>query len=271
MRPTPYVASLRIYEPLTSFSPVDQLRWSTIPIESYTGREEQDRALRRVILSEPPSLKADGVHIIDHNGKRYVSPWSTAKRCWVALNDFKNSLPNSVIPFFLPESLGDAIEDISPDLESRVPHIISETWIIPPRWFALFSPDERLRGNNQDGPFTIMRTELTKAKKRCLESHQVVRQAFGEGPVEAELGDLLNWLNVFHPESILECDYGGLALYLEKSLEDSGSQGLESDTSIEDVTASLQGLANGDGVQAGVGYDALMKRWRRVAALEQAM
>jgi hypothetical protein len=32
-----------------------------------------------------------------------------------------------------------------------------------------------------------MRTELTKAKKRCLESHQIVRQAFGEGPVEAEL------------------------------------------------------------------------------------
>ena len=64
MRPTPYVASLRIYEPITSFSPVDQLRWSTIPIESYTGREEQDRALRRVILAEPPSLKADGAHII---------------------------------------------------------------------------------------------------------------------------------------------------------------------------------------------------------------
>ena len=57
MRPTPYVASLRIYEPLTSFSPVDQLRWSSIPIESYTGREEQDRALRRVILAEPPHSK----------------------------------------------------------------------------------------------------------------------------------------------------------------------------------------------------------------------
>jgi hypothetical protein len=216
MRPTPYVASLRIYEPLTSFSPVDQLRWSSIPIESYTGREEQDRALRRVILAEPPSLKADGAHIIDHNGKRYVSPWSTAKRCWVALNDFKDSLPNSVIPFFLPESLSDALGDISPELEYRVPHILSETWIIPPRWFALFIPEERLRGNNPDGPFTIMRTELTKAKKRCLESHKIVREAFGDGPVEAELGDLLNWLNVFHPDSILECDYGGLALYLEK-------------------------------------------------------
>jgi len=271
MRPTPYVASLRIYEPLTSFSPVDQLRWSSIPIESYTGREEQDRALRRVILSEPPSLKADSAHIIDHNGNRYVSPWSTAKRCWVALNDFKNSLPNSVIPFFLPESLVDAIDDISPDLESRVPHIISETWIIPPRWFALFSPDERLRGNNPDGPFTIMRTELSKAQKRCLEAHRIVRQAFGDGPVEAEIADLLNWLNVFHADSILECDYGGLAQYLEKTLISTGETGLESDCSIEDSHLSLQGLSNGDQVLAGSHYSALMSRWRRVAALEEAM
>ena len=271
MRPTPYVASLRIYEPITSFTPADQLRWSSIPIESYTGKDEQYRALRRVILSEPPSLKADGAHIIDHNGKRYVSPWSTAKRCWVALNDFKDSLPNSVILFFLPESLGDAIGDISPDLEGRVPHIISETWIIPPRWFALFSPDERLRGSNLDGPFTIMRAELTKAQKRCLEAHRIVRQAFGDGPVEAEIADLLNWLNVFHPDSILECDYGGLAGYMEKSLQDQGFDGLEADTSIEDLLLSLQGLDLGDGALAGKGYESLTKRWRSVAAFEQAM
>jgi hypothetical protein len=52
---------------------------------------------------------------------------------------------------------------------------------------------------------------------------------------------------------------------------DSGENGLESDTSIEDVTLSLQGLSNGDGVLAGQGYEALVKRWRKVAALEQAM
>ena len=143
--------------------------------------------------------------------------------------------------------------------------------MIPPRWFALFNPEERLRGRNEDGPFTIIRTDISSAKKRCIASHQIVKEAFGSGPVEQEIADLLNWLNVFHPESILECDYGGLALYLEKSLMDSGGQGLESDSSIEDVTLSLQGLSNGDGVLAGQGYEALVKRWRKVAALEQAM
>jgi hypothetical protein len=271
MRPTPYVASLRIYEPLTSFSPTDQSRWSTIPIDGYTGREEQLRALKRTILSSPPSLQADGAHIIEHDGVRFVSPWSTARRCWAAVEDFKNSLPTSVIPFFMPESLADSLSDNSDGNENRVPHIISETWIIPPRWFSLFTAEERLSGNNSDGPFTMMRTDMSQAKKRCISTHQIVRQAFGPGPVEEEIVQLLNWLSIFHPESIVECDYGGLALYLEKALTDAGEPGLEADRSIEDVALSLQGLSNGDGALAGQGYESLVTRWRKVAALEQAM
>jgi hypothetical protein len=143
--------------------------------------------------------------------------------------------------------------------------------MIPPRWFALFSPDERLRGNSDDGAFTIMRTEIASAKKRCITAHAAVRKAFGPGPVEEELIQLLNWLNIFHPQSIVECDYGGLASYLEKSLITDGEPGLESDISIEDVELSLQGLATGDGALASQGYERLVKRWRKVAAFEQAM
>jgi hypothetical protein len=176
-----------------------------------------------------------------------------------------------VIPFFLPESLEDSFSSLDGELENKVPHIISETWIIPPRWFALFSPEERLRGRNDDGAFTIMRTEINKAKKRCIEAHAAVRKAFGPGPVEEELIQLLNWLNVFHPQSIVECDYGGLANYLEQSLLNDNENGLDADTSIEDVELSLQGLATGDGSLAGQGYERLVKRWRKVAAFEQAM
>jgi len=78
-------------------------------------------------------------------------------------------------------------------------------------------------------------------------------------------------LNLFHPSSILECDYGGLAIYLEKSLQDLGEDGLDADTSIEDVLSSIEGLAKGDGVRAGSGYERLVSRWRRVASFEQAM
>ena len=52
MRPTPYVASLRVYEPLSAFEPADQLHWDAIPLTSYTGKEEELRALRRTIITE---------------------------------------------------------------------------------------------------------------------------------------------------------------------------------------------------------------------------
>ncbi len=53
MRPTPYVASLRVYEPIDSFAPGDQVRWRQIKITETTGYEEELRALKRTIHPEP--------------------------------------------------------------------------------------------------------------------------------------------------------------------------------------------------------------------------
>jgi hypothetical protein len=143
--------------------------------------------------------------------------------------------------------------------------------MIPPRWFSLFEPSERIRGLTEDGPFVVSRAMIANAKKRCMFTHQAVVSAFGNGPIEEEIADLLEWMNLFHPESIVELDYGGLAGYLEKILQDEGLSGLEDDTSIEDIQSSLGGLASGDGAMAGQGYERLVSRWRKVAAIEQAM
>jgi hypothetical protein len=258
MYPTPYVASLRIYEPIDSFETVDQLRWSQIALTSPTYWDEQVRSLRRSITNEPPILKLDG----------YVAPWSTATRCWAALEDFKYSLPPSVIKLFVPKSIEDSIVASSDIIEDKISHIMTATWSIPPRWFALFAPDERLRGVNENGHFTISRTSISNAKRRCTFTHQVVLGAFGQGAVEGEVAELLAWLEVFDDKSIVELDYGGLATYLNQQLIKSGELGLEADTSIEDVSASIAGLASGDGALAGGGYERLVTRWRKVSALE---
>jgi hypothetical protein len=264
------VASLRVYEPIDSFEAADQLRWSQIAITSPTGWDEQVRSLKRSITNEPPNLKPDGAHVLDHEGKRYIAPWSTAARCWAALDDFKYTLPPSVIKFFIPQTIEDSINSTIDIVEDKVSHILTSTWNIPPRWFALFSPDERLRGVNEDGHFTISRTAISNAKNRCTFTHQAVLGAFGEGAVEGEVAELLDWLDIFDPKSIVELDYGGLATYLNNQLIESGEVGLDADTSIEDVTSSIAGLASGDGALAGRGYERLVSRWRRVSALESA-
>ena len=271
MRPTPYVASLRVYEPIESFQAADQLRWNQILITSPTGWHEQNQALKRTILAESPALSPDGAHILEISGKKYVAPWSTVARCWFALEDFKSSLPQPIIKYFLPQTLENSIRESSAVVEDKVSHIISQTWNIPPRWFALFEPSDRIRGENENGVFTTLRTSIVNAKQRCTFAHEAVKNAFGVGPIEGEIEDLLDWLELFNPQSIVECDYGGLAIYLNKSLIENSEPGLNADTSIEDVNRSLAGLAVGDGALAGQGYERLVRRWRRVGAYEQAM
>jgi hypothetical protein len=216
------------------------------------------------------NLKPDGAHLLEHEGKRYVAPWSTAARCWAALEDFKYTLPTSVIKFFIPQSIEDSIKSTIDIVEDKISHILTSTWSIPPRWFALFTPDERLRGVNEDGNFTILRTSIADAKTRCTFTYQAVLGAFGQGAVEGEVAELLAWLEVFDPKSIVELDYGGLATYLNKQLIDNGEVGLDADSSVEDVASSIAGLASGDGALAGRGYERLVSRWRKVSALETA-
>ena len=270
MRATPYVASLRVYEPLSAFEPADRLRWQTVESDLTSFKREEELALHRVVQPEPPAGRPDGVHILDRDGVRYVSPWATATRCWAALDNFKDSLPSTVVPYFVTPAMEDVITAGVDLLEDKVPHILNETWIIPPRWFILFSPEERMRGENEDGLFSMARTSIAYAKQRCESAHEAVLGAFGDGPVEQELENLLAWLEMFHPESLVELDYGGLANYMDKALCDSGEDGLDADTSIEDVTSSVAGLATADGMAAGVGYQRLMSRWRLVQAFEQA-
>lgn len=268
MRPTPYVASLRIYEPLSAFEAADRLRWESIDSNDSTRIQEQRDSLERVAANHLPNTRPDGAHILDLDGVRYVCPWSTSVRTWASLNEFKSSIPSTVVPYFVSNSFEEALQDSIDLSTSKVPHIISQTWMIPPRWFALFETHERNRGHGEYGAYVIARTQITRAIGRAKTTHNAVKSAFGEGPVEQELLDLVDWLEMFHPKSIVELDYGGLADYLELSLAEEG--GLEADTSIEDIQSSIAGLAVGDGALAGRGYERLITRWRKVAAFESS-
>ncbi len=271
MSSTPYVASLRIFEPISAFPAADRLRWETLDANTDNYAEEQALALRLLIAPESPALRPDGVHVMDSDGVRYVAPWSTASRCWSALDDFKDSLPSTVVPFFLPPALEEVLTSGMESVEDRVPHIITETWMVPPRWLALFEPSERDRGYKDGVAYSRARTTIAKAIERSRNSHEIVLQSFGEGVVEQEIAVLIEWLELFHPLSQVLLDYGGLAQYLDGTLKSDGLRGIEDDGSIEDVIFSLSGLASGDGAIAGEGYNRLVSRWRPVQALESAM
>jgi hypothetical protein len=126
--------------------------------------------------------------VLDNEGKRYVAPWSTAARCWAALDDFKYTLPADVIKFFVPQAIEDSTRSTTEIVEDKVSHALTSTWHIPPRWFALFHPEERLRGENEDGPFTIMRTSLGKAKQRTRSALQLEGEILEIRAVNSRIG-----------------------------------------------------------------------------------
>jgi hypothetical protein len=265
---TPYVASLRVYEPLESFDPASQARWNAFLSNAESTKRESENAIKNLIFFERIKFSEEGVHTIDRDGKRYVSPWSVKNRTLVAMHNFKESIPSSIFHFFIPAELENFVYSET-TLDTKIPYIITERWMIPPRWFALFRSNERLISRQGNELVCVFRTEITKAKVRCMETHKIVRNAFGDGSVEAEIGELLNWLNVFDENSLVELDYGGLALFVEKTLELQGGEGLEGDTSVEDVQKSILGLSKGDGVLAGQAYGRFVSRWREIASIEQ--
>ena len=268
---TPYVASLRIFEPLSAFPAADRLRWQELDPNEDTRAAEHALALRRLIAPESPALRPDGVHILEHDGERFIAPWSTAPRCWSALEDFKESLPTSAIPLFIPPALEEVITSGMESVEDRVPHILTETWMVPPRWLALFEPGDRVRGYSDGVAYSRALAPLARALERSRNSYEIVLQSFGDGVVAQEIEVLIEWMELFHPQSLIELDYGGLARYLDSTLKSEGLSGIEDDGSIEDVIFSLAGLASGDGAIAGEGYERLVRRWRPVQALESAM
>jgi hypothetical protein len=270
MLPTPYVASLRVYEPIQVFDPSVQSGWELDVDSKLSVIKEQLNSLHRVITNQAPIITLDGAHILNYEGKKYIAPWSTTARCWSAYEQLKFSLPTPVVKYFISKTFEQEIQRSSLIIEDKISHVLTSTWSIPPRWFALFAPEERLRGVESGACFTVFRTSIRNAKSRCNFTHQAVLGAFGSGAVEAEISELLAWLEIFNENSMVELDYGGLATYLNNCLIENGEIGLEADSSVEDVNSSIAGLASGDGTLAGKGYEKLVMRWRRVASLEFA-
>jgi hypothetical protein len=266
---TPYVASLRIYEPLESFDFYSQLRWVETSESAPTIRQESENTIYNSISFNRWHSSQEGVHLIYSRGKKFVCPWSLKRRAILAMQKFNESTPSSITPFFVSPELAsilswDVIEN------NAVPHIISARWIIPPSWFTLFRIEERLITLQGTALTCIYRTDLAQAKVRGIETHKIVKRAFGVGSIESEIAELIDWLNMFDDDSLIELDYGGLAPFVEKTLRLNHGVGLLEDSSVNDVLASITALANGDGVSASKAYSRLLNRWRMIAQFEQA-
>ena len=166
-------------------------------------------------------------------------------RSWVALGQFRDGLPDSLLHAFVPPaSLERADADharwgsAETGVAAADPH---RHLVVPLPWFVPFAPGDRV----------APRTHRTLAR-RGPPDPDVGRPAPG-GPGAAhaaaepgrrwtiadELEELGRWLEEFHARSWVELDYAGLARLL-------GPEVVAADTSVADVAAAVAALAAGD-------------------------
>jgi hypothetical protein len=218
---------------------------------------------------------ADHAHVLEVDGVTLVSPWRTTLRAHEALLDFCAELPEVVVDAFASRSLLETAE-ITLDRwraehGSVTAHVRTCTWQVPLRWFVLVDAEERevslgepgTRTVRRTGRSLVYRTPMSRARRRVARALAVLRTAVQDESVSAGVEDLGQWLEEFHPRSLVELDYGGLVHLLDDAE-------LTQDESARDMARALEHLTAGDAAAAALAYQRMTARMRALQAVETA-
>jgi hypothetical protein len=281
---TVFTASLRVYEPLAAFEGAERAAW-----EDYAQRSALDtaaaEALERAacvaaLVHRRLPVTGDHAHVLDVDGVTMVSPWRTDLRAREALLDFCSELPDVVADAFVPPVV---VEQAEVELDrwraqhgTTLCHVRTCTWQVPLRWFVLVDPQERqvhlgdpvedasgaaLR--RRTGRSLRYRTPMSRARRRVARALAVLRSAVPDESVSEGIAELGQWLEEFHPRSLVELDYGGLVHLLDDAE-------LTQDESARDMAQALERLAEGDGDEAAAAYRRMTARMKALQAVEAA-
>ena len=268
-RATPYVASLRVYEPATAFPAEFLQNLISYPALLEGFAREEFHNLANSIKFQNAFESTRRAFQLTKDGVSFYCPWSTGDRLSTSISLLRENYSNPMLKLFsLPplEKMEESFQIGSP----KKTYVLTETWLIPPRWFSLFSKEDSLSVESKNKKLILYRTNIESALFRGNRALSIVRKTFGPGPLVGELEEMMTWLSTFDSRSIVELDYGGLANLLNNSRLPSGDDVTQSDTSVLDVWESLEALEIGDAGRAGAAYERLMSRWRAVSSLEHA-
>lgn len=234
----PYAAYLRTYQPLTAFPEPERSVWA-----SYVGSEsrpsraaaldvEHEHALRHVVAIPPivaPERESTDAYVRRAEGVIYICPWQIRLRSWLALKEFRSSLPEEIADAFVSapaaQQAAAEFERHKREYSIEQPHILTSTWHVPLHWFVPFDPAERWLvlgdragpAGGDNGPATaaptrtlVYVTSMAQARRRVARAIAVIRRRLGEGEAYAGVESVGRYLEEFHPHSLVELDYGGL-------------------------------------------------------------
>jgi hypothetical protein len=276
--PTLFAAYLRVYEPLSAFDRRSQAYWrryvhdgrAVTPVE---GPGRQRTAVLEALgagWTRLPDIP-DDAYVVQSGETTLICPWNLRVRVAEAALEARDGVPEALADAFVPPALAGLARAVVSDWNSgaRVlehgrarQHEQLSTWSVPLRWFVLVDAEERDLNLDPARRTMRYRTEISKARRRAHRALSVLRKAVGDVPISAAVEESARWLEEFHPASLVELDYGGLAAMLP-------DEALLADDSPALVSRGLAALARGDADAATAAYEQLVERWRAIQLLER--
>jgi hypothetical protein len=270
----PYAAYLRVYEPLSAFDARSAAAWDAYALEHAGVSADQTLAAEQhlaIVSAMSASAPAGGTsepyaYLCWDGPDVKVCPADVHLRSWLALSELVNDIGDEraqliVSPGVVAQADADFLRwrAANPDVE---PHIRQVTWQIPPVWFVPFAVTSR-ESYSADGVESLrLRTAMADARRNIARVHSLLRRTFSDQPIADVVADLGRWLEAFHPFSVLELDFAGLAQL--------DGVDVASDRSVEDVSDAVAALSSGDLTSATQAYTRLTERWQRVRMHERA-
>jgi hypothetical protein len=261
-------AYLRVYQPVTAFAEDEQAYW----LDEARDSETRDVAASRTWLvssalpDNPPLVGgAQGAFVREVAGEILVCPWRTRLRMLAGLLAFRNSVPEEIAEAFVPEAEARraahelaALGEEHPSVKS---HILHANWHVPLRWFAAFDDAERILTEDKDGLRVRYETELGNARARLARALEVLEASWIDDTVTGAVRELVEWLEEFPDQSLIELDYGSVAGMF-------GDEELLDDHSAGEVASCLEALETEDVMRAGRLFTVLTDRWTNARAHE---
>lgn len=233
------VAFLRVYRP------ADEVR---LPVS--IGSRSVPRLSSVTLTTE--SQQADAWEV-EWEGRRWRCPRVPRRRMLeslVAYHHATNRFGMSIIDVGIAESARRELTRIRAGVSEPATVMVS-AWHPPLRWFIPYLPDDTVEPR-------LLRKRLGAAVERLSSTVARMRELELPDPWIDDLASLLEWLEAFDGEAILELDYRQVGWRLGPSLLD--------DTAF-DVASAVDALHEGDLETAGHCYSAAMFRWAEAHAV----
>jgi hypothetical protein len=233
-----------------------------------TGRTD----LVRVVAAPARRPPSGAVHDAAESGtaaapqpdRLLYCPSQLVLRAGLAANALMEGIHGPLAQLLIPEEQRDKHQERIDEVRahdglSRV-HTRASTWGIPFSWFCLFQESDPTDVVEADGHIVTVRIRAGIGNALERVSYAVAHLALAAPDLDMleDLTQLTEWLELFHPDSAVELDYGGVA------------DKVYPDDSPLDVRLGIECLAEGDMTGAAAAYRRLASRWVPIRQLARA-